>query len=127
MLLRPKTGLNDMIIELTPGSSGSPHVKDGFTVPIRNTLPNVNLDEFLSIFDRDTRDYLQLLLSGGGEGLKRQGPGLSAVLRRFEPTNRDIERANREVAKRRKELARLFHSFQLIATELGRHDRALAR
>jgi phospholipid/cholesterol/gamma-HCH transport system substrate-binding protein len=126
MMLRPKTGLNDMIIELTPGSPSAPRVEEGFTVPIRNTLPNVNLDEFLSVFDRDTRDYLRLLLHGGGQGLKDQGRPLSAVLRRFEPTNRDVLRITREVGKRRRNLARLIHNFQLLTTELGRHDKELA-
>jgi phospholipid/cholesterol/gamma-HCH transport system substrate-binding protein len=127
MLLRPKTGLNDMIVELTPGTARARRVPDGFTVPIRNTLPNVNLDEFIGVFDRDTRDYVNLLLAGGGQGLKGQGRGLSAVFRRFEPTNRDILGATQEVAKRRKNLARLIHSFQLLANELGSHDRELAR
>jgi phospholipid/cholesterol/gamma-HCH transport system substrate-binding protein len=127
MMLRPKTGLNDMIIELTPGSASAPRVEDGFTVPIRNTLPNVNLDEFVAIFDRDTRDYLKLLLNGGGQGLKGQERGLSAVLRRFEPMNRDIFKITKEVAKRRENLARVIHNFQLLATELGRRDKELAR
>jgi phospholipid/cholesterol/gamma-HCH transport system substrate-binding protein len=126
MLLRPKTGLNDMIVELTPGSPGAEHAPDGYTVPIRNTLPNVNLDQFFAVFDRDTRDYLQLLLSGGGKGLKGQGRGLSAVLRRFEPMNRDILAVTKEVGKRRKNLARLIHSFQELATALGKHDKQLA-
>jgi phospholipid/cholesterol/gamma-HCH transport system substrate-binding protein len=126
MLLRPKTGLNDMIIELTPGSASSPKVEDGETVPIRNTLPNVNLDEFLSALDRDTRDYLLLLLQGGGRGLGGQGRGLSSVLRRFEPTNRDIEKITSQVSQRRKNLGRLIHNFQLLATELGKHDKELA-
>jgi phospholipid/cholesterol/gamma-HCH transport system substrate-binding protein len=126
MLLRPKTGLNDMIVELTPGTQTAGTAPDGYTVPIRSTLPNVNLDEFFSVFDRDTQDYLKLLLAGGGQGLKGQGRNLSAVLRRFEPTNRDIELVTVEVAKRRKNLARLVHSFQELATELGRHDKELA-
>ena len=126
MLLRPKTGLNDMIVELTPGSNPAEAAPDGYTVPIRNTLPNVNLDQFFAVFDRDTRDYLQLLLSGGGKGLKGQGRNLSAVLRRFEPLNRDIEAITSQVGQRRKNLARLIHSFQLLATELGKHDKELA-
>ena len=45
MLLRPKTGLKDMIVELNPGTAaGGPAVKDGYTVPVSNTLPDVNLD-----------------------------------------------------------------------------------
>jgi phospholipid/cholesterol/gamma-HCH transport system substrate-binding protein len=127
MLLRPKTGLKDMIVELDPGTSASPRVPDGYTVPIRNTLPDVNLDEFFSALDRDTRDYLNLLLSGGGSGLKDQGEALSAVFRRFEPTNRDIREITKEVSKRRKNLARVIHSFQLLTTELGRKDKEIAQ
>jgi phospholipid/cholesterol/gamma-HCH transport system substrate-binding protein len=126
MLLRPKTGLNDMIVELTPGTEAAGKAPEGYRVPIRNTLPNVNLEEFFSVFDRDTRDYLKLLLSGGGQGLRGQGRALSAVLRRFEPTNRDILRITREVGKRRKNLARLIHSFQELGTELGKRDKELA-
>jgi phospholipid/cholesterol/gamma-HCH transport system substrate-binding protein len=126
MMLRPKTGLDDMIVQLTPGSPDAEQAPDGYTVPIRNTLPNVPLDQFFAVFDRDTRDYLQLLLSGGGRGLKGQGRGLSAVLRRFDPMNRDIRAINEEVGKRRKNLARLIHAFQELATELGKHDDELA-
>jgi phospholipid/cholesterol/gamma-HCH transport system substrate-binding protein len=95
-------------------------------VPIRSTLPNVNLDEFFASFDRDTRDYLKLLVAGGGQGLKGKGKDLSAVLRRFEPTNRDIRLITKEVGKRRENLARLVHSFQELATELGKNDKELA-
>jgi phospholipid/cholesterol/gamma-HCH transport system substrate-binding protein len=127
MLLRPKTGLNDMIVELDPGTSATPRVPDGFTVPIENTLPNVNLDEFLAALDHDTRDYLQLLLSGAGQGLKGSGKPLAAVLRRFEPTNRDIKLITKKVAERRRNLRHVIHAFQQLATELGSKDKQLAR
>ena len=93
MLLRPKTGLKDMIIELDPGTPGTPARRRTATRSrSRNTLPDVNLDEFFAGLDRDTRDYLRLLLAGGGEGLKGQRPRhCRRVLRRFEPLNRDIE------------------------------------
>jgi phospholipid/cholesterol/gamma-HCH transport system substrate-binding protein len=126
VLLRPKTGLNDMILELTPGTASAGKVPDGYTIPVRNTLPNINLDEFIGVFDRDTRDYLKLLLAGGGQGLRGEARPLSLVLRRFEPTNRDVLLASKFVAKRRKNLARVIHSFQLLATELGKHDKELA-
>src|SRR3954447_16494108 len=50
-LLRPKTGLKDMFIELNPGSKGAPVAKAGWTIPIRNTLPDVNPDEVYSLLD----------------------------------------------------------------------------
>ncbi|HEY3019585.1 MAG TPA: MlaD family protein, partial [Solirubrobacteraceae bacterium] len=75
-LLRPKTGLKDMFVELRPGSSRAPRVDDGFTIPIANTLPDINPDEFYSALDRDTRDYLKLLVDGAGQGLKGRGADL---------------------------------------------------
>src|SRR5512135_3106852 len=46
-LLRPRTGLKDMFIELDPGSKKAPIAKPGFTIPVSNTLPDVNVDEIL--------------------------------------------------------------------------------
>ena len=69
ILLRPKTGLKDMVLELTPGTKGAGRVDEGDVIPISQTLPDVNLDEILAALDTDTRDYLVLLLNDGAQGL----------------------------------------------------------
>src|SRR4051812_24749064 len=89
-LLRPKTGLKDMFVDLEPGSKSAPRAKSGFTIPISNTLPDINPDEIFGALDSDTRDYLRLLIDGAGRGLNGQGSNLREVLRRFEPTHRDL-------------------------------------
>jgi phospholipid/cholesterol/gamma-HCH transport system substrate-binding protein len=127
MLLRPKTGLKDMVVELNPGTQSRPSVKDGFTVPVSNTRPDVNLDEILSSLDRDTRDYLRLFVAGAGEGLKNNGPNTAATLKRFAPLNRDIGTLTGELAKRRENLARLIHNLQLLITEIGGKDKQLSQ
>ena len=127
MLLRPKTQLNDMIVELNPGDPSAGEVEDGATIPISNTLPNVNPDEFLATLDGDTRDYLRLLLGGAAEGLRGQGKNLSATFRRFEPTGRDLAKMNELLALRRANLRRVIHNFQLLSTELGKRDDQLAK
>ena len=71
-LLRPRTGLKDMTLAVNPGDPKSPVAKDGFVIPASNTMPDVNLDEFLAALDNDTRDHLQLLLGGAARG--PQGP-----------------------------------------------------
>ncbi|MGG7382319.1 hypothetical protein ACQ7B2_27395, partial [Escherichia coli] len=68
------------------------------------TLPNVNFDEILSSLDGDTRDYLQLLLGGAGEGLGGQGKQLSASLKRFEPTGRYLARLNGALSLRERNI-----------------------
>ena len=91
MLLRPKTGLKDMIIEMDPGTPGTPAVKDGFTIPVSQTRPDVNLDEILS---QPRPRHARLPAAAGGG--RRRGPrrttarDLSQRFRRFAPLNRDV-------------------------------------
>jgi phospholipid/cholesterol/gamma-HCH transport system substrate-binding protein len=126
-LLRPKTGLKDMFIELQPGTKSAPLAKDGFTVPVSNTLPDINPDEIYGALDTDTRDYLKLLVDGAGEGLHKRGSDLRQVLRRFEPTHRDLARFTTAVAQRRTNLKRLIHNLNLLNTELAGHSNDLAQ
>lgn len=126
-LLRPKTGLNDMVVELTPGSrkAGEIDPKKG-VIPITQTLPNVNTDEFLAALDGDTRSYLQLLVSGGGRALGGNGKTLSATFRRFEPTNRDILRITKALSVRRQNISRSIHNFQELVGAVGTKDQQLS-
>jgi phospholipid/cholesterol/gamma-HCH transport system substrate-binding protein len=118
-LLRPKTGLKDMFIELDPGSSSAPLAKRDWVLPVRNTLPDVNPDEVYSALDSDTREYLKLLVNGAGQGLKGRGRDLQEVFARFEPTNRDIAKVTTAVERRRANLRRLINSLQRLNTELA--------
>ena len=126
MLLRPKTGLKDMVIEMDPGTQGAPGVPEGYTIPVAQTRPDVNLDEILANLDRDTRDYLRLLVAGGGEALKDNGPAFRNAFRRFEPLGRDTAKLTKLLAQRRRHLARLVHNLQLLVTEVGTKDKELA-
>jgi phospholipid/cholesterol/gamma-HCH transport system substrate-binding protein len=126
VLLRPKTGLKDMVAELTPGTKAAGALDDGARIPIGQTLPDVNLDEVLSALDGDTRDYLVMLLSGGAEGLKGNGRELANTIRRFEPTARDTRAIAEQLAKRRANIKRAIHNFSLVVDELGGKDDQLA-
>jgi phospholipid/cholesterol/gamma-HCH transport system substrate-binding protein len=70
MLLRPKTQLNDMTVEVDPGTPSAGRISNGYALPLDQTAPNVNVDEFLSALDGETRAYLQELLAGVAEGLR---------------------------------------------------------
>jgi len=126
LLLRPKTNLNDMVVEVDPGS-GKGHIEDGHNFPLSRTEPNVNLDAFLATLDADTRQYIQLLVAGGAQGIGGRGRQLSGALRRIQPFSHYVADLNRAVASRRVALARVIHDFGLLTTELGRHDSELER
>jgi phospholipid/cholesterol/gamma-HCH transport system substrate-binding protein len=118
-LLRPKTGLKDMFIELEPGSDKAPAADEGYTIPIASTSPDVNPDEILGELDADTRDYLKLLIGDAGEGLRGRGLDLREILRRFEPTHRDLARVSSAVATRRENLRHLITSLNTLNAELA--------
>jgi phospholipid/cholesterol/gamma-HCH transport system substrate-binding protein len=124
-LLRSKTGLKDMFIEVDPGE-GKILPKEGH-IRLSNTLPDVDPDEILSALDTDTRDYLKLLINGAGEGLKGRGSDLQETFARLGPLHRDLARVSTAVARRRANLRRLIHNYGLLVKELGGKDRDLTR
>jgi phospholipid/cholesterol/gamma-HCH transport system substrate-binding protein len=126
LLLRPKTNLNDMVVEIDPGKAKG-HIEDGANFPLSRTEPNFNFDAFLATLDRDTQQYLQLLVAGGAQGIGGRGRQLSGALRRFQPFVHYVADLNRAVAQRRRAIARVIHDFGLLTTELGRHDAELER
>ncbi len=125
-LLRPKTGLNDMIIEVEPGD-GKKSIEDGAHFTLAQTEPNANLDAFLATLDADTRQYVQLLVAGGAQGIGGRGKQLSNALRRFQPFVHYTAKLNKAVAARHVALAHVIHNFGLLTTELGRHDAQIKR
>jgi phospholipid/cholesterol/gamma-HCH transport system substrate-binding protein len=124
-LLRSKTGLKDMFIEVDPGR-GKP-IKENGTIPSKNTAPDVDPDEVLSALDVDTRAYLKLLISGAGKGLKGRGSDLQETFARLGPVNRDLARVNTSIATRKRNLKRLINRYGLLTAELGAHDRDIVR
>jgi phospholipid/cholesterol/gamma-HCH transport system substrate-binding protein len=124
-LLRPRTGLKDMMVEVDPGRGAV--MRAGGRIESGNSAPDVNQDELLSALDADTRSYLRLLISGAGKGLRGRGNDLSETLKRFEPLHRDLARVSRGLADRRHALRRLIHRYGVLMDELGRHPSELRR
>jgi phospholipid/cholesterol/gamma-HCH transport system substrate-binding protein len=126
VLMRPKTGLKDMVAELEPGTPKAGRLKDGGVIPVSETLPDVNLDEILAALDADTRDYLTILVGAGAEGLRDNGPELARAIRRFEPTARYGRKVFGALEKRKQNIKRVIHNLSLVMDELGAKDDQLA-
>jgi phospholipid/cholesterol/gamma-HCH transport system substrate-binding protein len=127
LLLRPKTALQDITVEVNPGDPSTGKLKSGEVLPIEQTAPNINFDEFLAGLDAETRLYLQALLAGAGEGLYRNGKNLSATLKRFLPATTYGREIAQEVEKRHQNVARSIHNFRLLIEALGGKDEQLAQ
>ena len=126
LLLRPKTQLQDITIEVNPGDPTAGKLKSGELIPLSQTAPNVNFDEFLAGLDADTRVSLQLLLAGAGKGFEHNGTAFAATLKRFEPAARLGREIQEELAKRSQNISRSIHNFRLLTEALGTKDKQIA-
>jgi phospholipid/cholesterol/gamma-HCH transport system substrate-binding protein len=126
ILVRPKTGLNDMILELSPGSKKAGELSEKSRIPVSQTLPNVNLDELLASLDADTRSYLQLLVGGAGQGLRDNGRPLAATFKRFVPTSVDVLRLSKALSTRHDAIKRTIHNFSRLSQALASKDTQLS-
>lgn len=127
MLLRPKTGLNDMSIELDPGTRAAGRLEDGEKLPAANTQPNVHPDEVLASLDADTRHYLSILVNAGGRGLAGRGEDLRAVLKASQPALARTRRITAAIAARRAGLRRLVSNLRLLSESAGSRRAELGR
>src|SRR6478672_9705780 len=127
LLLRPKTQLQDITIEVNPGTPSAGRLPSGGTLGLAQTAPNVNFDEFLAGLDAETRAYLQELLAGLGQGLNGNAGALSATFKRFDPVAREIQRIAQQVEIRHANVAQSIHNFRLLMEALGGKDKQLAR
>jgi phospholipid/cholesterol/gamma-HCH transport system substrate-binding protein len=130
ILLRPKTGLKDMFLELDPGTNYDPSSNDdefqnGDSIPLANTAPDTNVDQVLAALDTDTRAYLRLLLTEGGRGLDGRGQDLGKLLGSLGPINRGLARLNTEVAKRKENLRTLIHNMNLLFGTVGQDGQGI--
>ena len=103
VLMRPRTGLQDMTHGARPGRVGRDR-RGGVHDPARAERAERPASTRSSRRSTATpSNYLKLLIQGGAKGLGGRGEELSAGLRRFEPLGRDLARINTRLAKRRAE------------------------
>jgi phospholipid/cholesterol/gamma-HCH transport system substrate-binding protein len=127
LLLRPKTQLQDITVEVSPGTPSAGKLHSGEMLPLSQTAPNVDFDEFLAGLDGETRAYLQELLAGLGIGLKGNGRALAAALKRFDPTAHLAQEIAQQLEVRHANIARSIHNFRLLTEALGGKDQQLAQ
>jgi phospholipid/cholesterol/gamma-HCH transport system substrate-binding protein len=126
LLLRPKTQLQDITVEVSPGTPSAGKLRSGEVLPESQTAANIDFDEFLAGLDAETRAYVQELVAGLGIGLKDNGKPLAAALKRFDPTARLTEEIAQQLEARAGNVERAIHNFRLLTEALGGKDQQLS-
>jgi ABC-type transporter Mla subunit MlaD len=147
-ILRAKTLLGETYIEITPGRSSDPRLKEDAVLSGKQVLPTTELDEILRALDPATRKDLQKLLGGLSHGLRGRGQDLnqaignlapfaedsSQVLRVLDSQHHAVERLVRDtgevldaVSRRQGQLRTLVTAGDRLLATTGRRNAALTR
>lgn len=84
--VRLKSLLNEVYLEMTPGSRTAPPLPDDGTIPASQVTSAVGLDQILSAFDPKTRLDFQIWLQGWALGVHGTAPAISDDVARFSQT-----------------------------------------
>jgi len=89
LLVRPRSALGLKYVEITRGRSRQTY-QDGDTIALAHAKTPVELDEFLNMFDEDTRAASQANLEGFGTAFAGRGESINTAIGAFRPLLRDV-------------------------------------
>ncbi|WP_320669183.1 MlaD family protein [Patulibacter defluvii] len=125
VMLRPRTGLQDMTIELDPGSEKAGKLRDGELLAQQRAISQVQLDEALASLDSDSRAYFQQLLDAGAKGFDGNAKVLRELLRVGTPTAKQTHAVLSVIAERRTALKGVITRLRRLSDALVDHDQAV--
>jgi ABC-type transporter Mla subunit MlaD len=121
----PRSALQDLVLDISPGSPSAPAVGPGATLDAVTATAPVGYDRVTGVFDGDTRAYTQILIDTLAQVLqKRPGP-LRAAIGRLPTLTASATGIARELAARRLLLSRLIGQLDQITNATGRRGTQL--
>lgn len=124
--LVPNTPLEDMYVDIDPGTPAAGVLPRGATIPASETTSPIQSDELLDELDVDTRDWFTGLITELDNGTKGRGQDIRRLLGSLGPTARQMRTIGDLLAARRTELAQLVHNLGVLAHATSQKDTQLA-
>ena len=82
--VRPRSPLGLKYVELTLGQSAESYAA-GDTIPLKNSTESIELEDFFSTFDSDTRNNQRTALEGFGTAFAGRGVAINQIIHNFVP------------------------------------------
>lgn len=126
MVLRPKSPLNEMYVEVNPGGPPAEPLPQEGQLPVTSTRSPVQIDQPLGHLDEKALDALQALLSASDQAMARAPRDLPAGLTATDAVVNDLKPVMVELDRRRENLATLITSLSQVSEAFGENDAQLA-
>ncbi|MGQ0575697.1 MAG: MlaD family protein [Pseudonocardia sp.] len=125
VVLRPKSPLNEMYIEMDPGSPAGTPLPDYGVLPVERSRYPIQVDASLAQLDQNALAGLQSLLAESDEALARAPEEFPAGLAAADTLAQNLRPVAVELDTRRDALARLITAVSQLSTALGEDDERL--
>lgn len=122
----PRSALEDLTVEIDPGSAGLPPLRPGAVVPPFRTSAAVRFDRLVDVLDANTRAQLQIMLSELAIALHGRAPVLRGALAQLSSLVYGTSTVTGQLAERRVLLSRLVVSLDRMVSVLGHRQADLA-
>lgn len=127
LVLRPKTPLNDMYVEMNPGGPPSDRLSTGDVIPVTRTEEPVQVDQVLQHLDSRARAALSSLLGEADAALARAPSHLPEGLEAAGGLLSELRPVVQAIETRRHKIATLVSHLSQISAAVGEDDQRLAR
>ncbi|OJG06087.1 mce related protein [Pseudonocardia autotrophica] len=125
-VLRPKSPLNEMFVNINPGGPPGSRVEDGAVLPLASSERPVQIEEVLGHLDQNTRDALGSLLSESDVALASAPTELPKGLTAANGVLEKLQPVVEQLDARRDTLARLVTALSTVSTAVGSDDGRLS-
>jgi phospholipid/cholesterol/gamma-HCH transport system substrate-binding protein len=125
VVLRPKSPLNEMYIEMDPGTPAGKVLEQYGVLPVTAARAPVQVDAVLSHLDTNALNAVQSLLTASDVALAHAPRDLPAGLTATDQVVKDLKPVVDQLDTRREKLAQLVTSVSQLSTSLGGDDKRL--
>jgi len=124
--IEPRSALEDLTVDLTPGSPTAPAARAGMRIAEGRTTPTIPLDRLTAIMDADTRAQVAILLDQLAVGIGGRGGELRAAVAQLAAVVNPARQVTGALARRRILLSSLVGSLARLSQVAESHDQQLA-
>jgi ABC-type transporter Mla subunit MlaD len=116
--VRPRSPLGLKYVELTLGSSAQTYAA-GDTIPLKNSTESIELEDFFSTFDSETRNNQRTALEGFGTAFAGRGVAINQIIQNLVPFLTHAEPVFRTLSDPAVRLDRFFSELRRFSGQIA--------
>lgn len=118
--IRPQSLIGEYYVDCQPGTKASPLLRDGGTVPVKQTVSTIPPDLMQDIMRRPYRERFRLILTELGTGLAGRPGDLAQVLQKADPGLRETSRVLEILGRQNQVIKSFITNSDIVVAQLAK-------